>query len=156
MKKASPYILLLLMAVLLFFLKRCKENNTAEQKQNSTASTSKQKASSADVNRDHGFDRRISFIDYSNHAVCRMKCRHITQKEVEDIMQNGKINYSKSDIKNARCPRYALEGITADDQKVRIVFAQCNEKTNVVTVIDLDTDWTCSCPGDDLKYENKN
>jgi hypothetical protein len=75
---------------------------------------------------------------------------------VEDIMQNGKINYNKSDVKNARCPRYAVEGITVDDQKVRIVFAQCNEKTNVVTVIDLDTEWECHCPGDDKKYENKN
>lgn len=85
-----------------------------------------------------------------------MECRHITKSEVEDIMQNGKINYNKSDIKNARCPRYAVEGITKDDQKVRIVFAQCNEKTNVVTVIDLDTDWSCQCPGDDDIYENKN
>ncbi|HLF47272.1 MAG TPA: DUF4258 domain-containing protein [Chitinophagaceae bacterium] len=156
MKKVSPYILLLLMAVLLFFLKRCKENNAAEQKQNSTASTSKQKASSADVNRDRGFDRRTAYLDYSKHASCRMECRHITKSEVEDIMQNGKINYNKSDIKNARCPRYAVEGITKDDQKIRIVFAQCNEKTNVVTVIDLDTDWSCLCPGDDDKYENRN
>jgi hypothetical protein len=156
MKKAAPYILLLMMAVLLFFLKRCKENNASEPKQGNTVSAKKKNGSANVVNRDRGFDRRISYLEYSNHAECRMKCRYITQKEVEDIMQNGKINYNKSDIKNARCPRYALEGITVDDQKVRIVFAQCNEKTNVETVIDLDTEWECHCPGDDKKYENKN
>lgn len=141
------------MAILVIVLKKCKDNNS-EPKIKST--TTSKKSTAIEVNRDRGFDRRISYLDYSNHASCRMKCRHITQKEVEDIMQNGKINYNKSDIKNARCPRYAVEGITVDDQKVRIVFAQCNEKTNVVTVIDLDTDWTCHCPGDDDKYENKN
>jgi ribosome biogenesis GTPase A len=64
-------------------------------------------------------------------------------------MQNGKINYKKSDLQNARCPRYAVEGVTKDKQDVRIVYAQCNESTTVVTVIDLDTEWTCDCPGDD-------
>ncbi|HET6724142.1 MAG TPA: DUF4258 domain-containing protein, partial [Chitinophagaceae bacterium] len=89
-------------------------------------------------------------------AKCRMECRKISQSEVEEIMQAGKINYNKSDLKNARCPRYAVEGVTADNQKVRIVFAQCNEKTQVVTVIDLNTEWTCNCPGDDKKFDNKN
>ena len=96
-----------------------------------------------------GFNRSVSLLRYSQHAKCRMDCRHITQDEVEDIMRGGKINYNKSDLKNARCPRYALEGITKDDQRVRIVYAQCNEATTVVTVIDLDTDFECHCPGDD-------
>ena len=69
--------------------------------------------------------------------------------EVHEIMQNGKINYKKSDLKNGRCPRYAVEGFTSDNQRVRIVFAQCNTNTTVVTVIDLEKDWTCDCPGDD-------
>jgi len=70
-------------------------------------------------------------------------------------MRDGKINYNKSELKNARCPRYAVEGVTQDDQRVRIVFAQCNEKTVVVTVIDLETDYACECPGDDDKYQNR-
>ena len=85
-----------------------------------------------------------------------MQCREILQAEVEEIMQNGKINYNKSDLQNARCPRYVLEGITKDNQRVRIVYAQCNEKTEVVTVIDLETDQICHCPGDDKKYDNRN
>jgi len=84
-----------------------------------------------------------------------MECRHISQTEVEDIMRNGSINYNKSDLQNARCPRYAAEGVTRDGQRVRIVYAQCNESTTVVTVIDLETDFECHCPGDDDKYKNK-
>lgn len=85
-----------------------------------------------------------------------MACRKISQTEVEEIMKDGKINYNKSDAKASPCPVYALEGITKDDQKVRIVFGQCDYKTKVITCIDLNTDWECHCPGDDDKYKNKN
>jgi hypothetical protein len=84
-----------------------------------------------------------------------MQCRKITQAEVEDIMREGRINYSKSDLQNARCPRYALEGTTTDAQHVRIVYAQCNESTTVVTVIDLEHEYTCHCPGDENSSNNQ-
>ena len=146
-RKAAPLILVAILAVLLFVARRCKNEQTTRSKTN----VSNTKRSTDAVDRDKDFDRRISYIEYSNHAKCRMQCRKISQAEVEEIMQDGKINYNKSDLQNTRCPRYAVEGVTADDQEVRIVFAQCNEKTTVVTVIDLDTEWSCSCPGDDKK-----
>ena len=152
-RKALPYLLLLALVVITIAIRKCKSSN--EPKPNPKTNTDKRDPS-AEVNRDHGFDRRVSYLQYSNHAKCRMDCRHITQAEVEEIMKDGKINYNKSDINNARCPRYALEGVTTDRQDVRIIFAQCNEATTVVTVIDLDTEWTCHCPGDDNKYENRN
>jgi len=147
-KKAAPIILVFALAALVFIIRQCKDERgtNVNPKSKSTATT----------NRDNGFDRRISYLEYSKHAKCRMECRRISQAEVEEIMHDGKINYNKSDLQNARCPRYAVEGITVDNQKVRIIFAQCNEKTEVVTVIDLDTEWSCDCPGDDKKYYNKN
>jgi hypothetical protein len=155
MKKAAPLIIIIILAGLLFGIRQCKHEKITKPETNVTNNDNRVKPTGA-VDRDKGFDRRISYIEYSNHAKCRMQCRKISQAEVEDIMQQGKINYNKSDLQNARCPRYAVEGITKDDQKVRIVFAQCNEKTEVVTVIDLETDWTCSCPGDDKKFDNRN
>jgi hypothetical protein len=152
-KKWAPYILILVLGAALLIIKTCKNNNQTQPKPKVTNNNNDP---STNVDRDHGFDRRSSYLEYSNHAKCRMQCRHISQAEVEDIMRNGKINYNKSDLQNARCPRYALEGVTGDNQDVRIVFAQCNEKTEVVTVIDLDTEWQCSCPGDDDKYKNRN
>jgi len=155
LKKAFPLILVVALGLLLFGVRRFKQESAAKPSTNVSANRN------GEVNRDKGFDRRISYLEYSNHAKCRMECRKISQAEVQEIMQQGKINYNKSDIQSQspsgpRCPRYALEGVTTDDQKVRIIFAQCNEKTTVVTVIDLDTDWTCHCPGDDKKYDNKN
>lgn len=148
LKKAAPIILVIALATLVFIIRQCKDERGANDSTKSKSTTT--------TNRDKGFDRRISYLEYSRHAKCRMECRRISQAEVEEIMQEGKINYNKSDLQNARCPRYAVEGITGDDQKVRIVFAQCNDKTEVVTVIDLDTEWSCDCPGDDKKYDNRN
>lgn len=156
LKKYAPYLLiglLLLVLVLVQWLKKDPANPAPSPKPRTTTTT---KDPASRVDRDRGFDRRISFIEYSNHAKCRMACRKISQAEVEEIMRDGTINYKKSDLQNARCPRYALEGRTRDDQRVRIIFAQCNESTTVVTVIDLETDYKCDCPGDDKKYQNKN
>lgn len=153
-KKAAPLILVALLAVLLFAARRCNNEQSSTSKTNVPKTNTKRNTDAID--RDKGFDRRISYLEYSNHAKCRMQCRKISQVEVEEIMQKGKINYNKSDIQSrspsgARCPRYAVEGVTADDQEVRIIFAQCNEMTTVVTVVDLDREWSCSCPGDDKK-----
>jgi hypothetical protein len=152
-KKWLPYIIIILLAIAVFAIKKWQQKTEPGPKPKTT--NNRKDPGSNPTNRDRGFDRRISFLQYSNHAKCRMQCRHISQAEVEQIMQDGEINYTKSDLKNARCPRYAVEGLTKDDQRVRIVYAQCNESTTVVTVIDLGTDWSCDCPGDDDKYKNK-
>jgi hypothetical protein len=142
------------LAVILFFLKRCTGNNTTNPKKQVTTNNDR-KTEPSEVNRNRGFDRRVSYIEYTEHAKCRMQCRKISQAEVEEIMKDGKINYSKSDVEEKPCPTYALEGVTHDNQRVRIVFAQCDFKTKVVTTIDLNTDWECHCPGDDSKHKNK-
>ncbi|MBX2887546.1 MAG: DUF4258 domain-containing protein [Ferruginibacter sp.] len=90
------------------------------------------------------FERNIALLNYSKHAQCRMGCRHIDKEEVEDILQNGKFNYQRTE-EDEKGVTYAMEGITKDNQMVRIVFAPHSDKITVVTVIDLDTDWPCSC-----------
>jgi Domain of unknown function (DUF4258) len=149
---------MLLMIAAIIIIKQCKKGNepVPKPKTDVTDTDRPRDPASNNTGRDKGFDRRTAFLEYSNHAKCRMQCRKISQAEVEEIMNEGKINYKKSDLQNARCPRYAVEGRTRDEQRVRIVFAQCNNKTVVVTVIDLETDFECHCPGDDDKYKNRN
>lgn len=73
-----------------------------------------------------------------------MDCRHIDESEVKEILEKGEINYKKSETA-ARNPKYAVEGMTHDNQQVRIIFAQDDGETVVVTVIDLDHEWQCDC-----------
>ncbi len=155
-RKWAPYILIALLLIAVIVIRQFKNSNEPAPKPKVTNTDKPKDPASNPTDRDKGFDRRTALLEYSNHAKCRMKCRKISQAEVEEIMRNGNINYNKSDLQNARCPRYAVEGETSDDQRVRIVYAQCNESTTVVTVIDLETDFKCSCPGDDDKYKNRN
>lgn len=151
MKKFLPYLLILVLLVVLFFVRRAQNTDTDPK----TKKDTEKKSTATEKNRNRGFDRRTEFLEYTLHAKCRMQCRHITQEEVKDIMRNGKINYSKSNVNAHPCPEYALEGTTDDNQRVRIIFAQCDYKTKVVTCIDLGKDWTCDCPGDDKQHGNK-
>jgi hypothetical protein len=101
--------------------------------------------------RQRGFDRRLSTLEYTQHARCRMQCRHISQNDINDVMRSGEINYAKSDLDDKPCPTYALQGYTNDGQHLRVVFAQCETKTKVVTAYDLEEDFECHCPGDEKK-----
>ncbi len=152
--KKTPYIFLAILAILAIILVKVKENREQGTDKPKKEIVSKKSSKAKDVNRDLGFDRRTSYIEYTVHAKCRMSCRNISQAEVEEMMIDGKINYRKSDVKAIPCPVYSVEGITKDAQMVRIVFGQCDNKTKVITVVDLETDWKCDCPGDDRKYKN--
>lgn len=150
MKKVIPLIFLIA-AVAVVLILRSTQGEPPVQKNTSGAKEPSQEAS-----RDHGFNRRISYLEYTQHAKCRMNCRHISQSEVQEILQNGIINYRKSNSDARPCPVYALEGISSDNQRLRIVFAQCDNTTKVVTCIDLEKEWQCHCPGDNNKFDNRN
>lgn len=84
-------------------------------------------------------------LKYTRHARCRMACRHVTEVEVVEILENGRVNTEKSNPHDEPCPTYALEGYSEEGQHLRVVFAPCEDTTSVVTCIDLDKDWSCSC-----------
>jgi hypothetical protein len=144
MKKAWPYIFLVMLVVVALLIKR--SGNTGGAKRAATTEGN-------DINRNSGLDRRVSFLEYTQHGRCRMDCRRVTQEEVKYILQNGQINYRKSEAGGRPCPVYAIEGYSPEKQHLRVVFAQCDATTKVVTCIDLDHDFECHCPGDDNKHE---
>ncbi|ACU63981.1 DUF4258 domain-containing protein [Chitinophaga pinensis] len=84
-------------------------------------------------------------LKYTRHARCRMECRHVTEAEVVGILETGSVNNEKSNPQDEPCPTYALEGYSEEGQHLRVVFAPCEDTTSVVTCIDLDKDWSCSC-----------
>lgn len=140
-KKILPVLLLILMAVLPLAIRRC--NDTLQPAGSAEKNTS---ANTRVINKEQvKFDRSVTNLFFTKHAKCRMKCRHITQKEVKDILVNGTINYNKSDLNDARGPAYAVEGVTKDRQKVRIIFAPKKQHLTVVTVIDFGQEYICNC-----------
>lgn len=135
LKKYAPYILLALAGLLLLWVKSHQQHgNVREQLELVTDA----------VNTNEGFSRQPEKITYTRHARCRMDCRHISEADVKELIQNGKLNKEKvqeSDMGKT----YPLDGKTTGDKMLRIVVAPKKNDLVVVTVIDLDTDWPCDC-----------
>lgn len=133
-KKTGPFIFLILLFVASVWLQSKNQDVEIEQNQSSIHVDNR------------GLNRNPQQINYSKHARCRMDCRKVSEIEVEELLQNGRINYKKSDLQGESCrKKYAVEGVSRDKQKLRIIFAPCAEEVTVVTVIDLDTEWDCAC-----------
>ncbi|MGZ4035163.1 MAG: DUF4258 domain-containing protein [Bacteroidia bacterium] len=91
-------------------------------------------------------------LEFSEHAACRMQCRHITEAEIREILGkgetkgSGKVNYNKSNVHEKPYPTYAIEGVTAGGKNLRIVIADCDTISKVVTTIDLKMENdSCDC-----------
>jgi hypothetical protein len=137
MKKLLPYVLLLLLAIVTITIKQCGKAS-AKKATNTTVAT--------DVKQPRGLNRHPSHINYSKHAKCRMDCRHIDASEITDILENGTINYKKSELQGEDCKKkYAVEGYSKDKQHLRVIFAPCADEVTVVTCIDIGTEWACDC-----------
>ena len=82
-------------------------------------------------------------IVYTKHALCRIDCRQISKSEVAKTISAGEINHKKSDPNALPCPTYAYE--TSAGRKLRIVVGACPNKTKIITAIDLNRKFNCSC-----------
>ena len=85
-------------------------------------------------------------LEYTKHGSCRMQCRGISEEEIKSLLKEGKINYDKSEVHDKPCGTYAVEGKTKDGQQVRIIIADCDTISKVVTAIDLNVEHdSCDC-----------
>jgi len=85
-------------------------------------------------------------LELTQHGECRMACRGITLEEIKSLLKSGKVNYDKSEVRAEPCGKYAVEGTTADGQSIRVIIADCDTISKVVTAIDLKMENdTCDC-----------
>lgn len=105
--------------------------------------------------RKEAFDRTPMHLNYTKHALCRMDCRRISKEDVREIMEKGIINFNRSNRRDRPCPTFALQGETGDGEKLRVIFAQCNDETKVVTCYNLEEEYDCYCPGDERKRQDQ-
>lgn len=104
--------------------------------------------------RKEAFDRSPRQLTYTKHALCRMNCRQIDKGEIREIMEKGIINFNKSNRRDRPCPTFTLQGRTSSGESLRVIFAQCDKETKVITCYNLEEEFACSCPGDEKKNRN--
>mgnify|MGYP003399498355 FL=1 len=144
LKKYFPYIILLAAALLLFYIKKHQRGTTPAKPKIDQVIRTDDYPVADNTKTDEPFNRHTNNLIYTKHARCRMECRHIDESEVKEVLEDGKMNYSKIE-ESDKGKSYPLEGYTHDKQHVRIVFAPKKENLVVVTVIDLDNEWPCNC-----------
>src|SRR5215469_1822537 len=83
------------------------------------------------------FNRHPSHLIYTHHALCRMDCRHISKEDIDEVMAKGIIFLNKSNLDDKPCPTFALQGYTKENDDIRVIFAQCDDETKVVTCYNL-------------------
>jgi hypothetical protein len=84
-------------------------------------------------------------IILTKHAKCRMSCRNVSDLEIKEALTEGHLNIKKSDRFDKPCPTYAIEDRSMDGQLLRIVCADCDKNTKIITVIDLENEYSCNC-----------
>ena len=80
-----------------------------------------------------------------------MDCRHISRDDISEILEKGIINVNKSNRFNRPCPIFALQGTTSEGESIRIILAQCDAETKIITCYNLKEEFECHCPGDENK-----
>ena len=93
--KKAGFLFLLILVVAALFISRWKDLQQQGDKEKTL--------------RERSFDRRISKLEYTKHALCRMDCRQISKNDINDIMNSGEVNYAKTDVNDKPCPTYALQ-----------------------------------------------
>lgn len=87
-----------------------------------------------------------SKVIFSDYALCIMKCRNISEADVQHILLNGDVNFSESDIRNAVCPSYAFEGNTIAGTSLRVVCTACDSVAHISTAVFMNAPAdTCRC-----------
>lgn len=83
---------------------------------------------------------------YVNHALCRMRCRDIDKRLVEEVYRKGELNCKKSGIRNGAL-RFALEKEDFQGDRIRVIVEDDNDKDQhiIITVIRLGKDDLCEC-----------
>lgn len=141
MKKLAPFILLTILGIVAYTLINYKSSDKANN-----PSKKQTTVVAPDAKQPRGLNRHPSHINYSKHAQCRMACRHIDASEIQDILENGTINYKKSELQGEDCrKKYAVEGYSKDNQHLRVIFAPCADEVTVITCIDIGQEWACDC-----------
>lgn len=90
-------------------------------------------------------------IEYSQLALCRMNCWNITANEITELIKNGEINISASDIKNKPCPLFVVQGLTKKNRNLYAEIIQCGRVAKVANCSYLNPETGCPCEGEVIR-----
>jgi|SRR6185312_193908 len=85
-------------------------------------------------------------MQYSDTAICEMKCEKVDTVEVKEAMLAGKVNSKQSQDFNQHHPLFNFDGGTKKGKQLNVICMQFDSITRVIYVHDLARKDTCKCP----------
>lgn len=92
--------------------------------------------------------RNPSRIEYTQLALCRMDCHHISANDMTDIIKNGEINSASSDLRKRPCPIFTVGGVTKKGMRLSVIIEQCGTVARITNCYNPDETIICHCPED--------
>jgi hypothetical protein len=80
-----------------------------------------------------------------------MKCYRFTANDITEVLKNGEVNFSESDINEWPCPIFAIRGVTNGGKKLGILVAQCGRVAKIRSCDKTDVKNNCDCPAEQTK-----
>ena len=78
-------------------------------------------------------------------GACQVKCLNISEETIKDLMANGNVNFSESQVHNSECPVYAVEGDGFPEGELKAFFKKCDSLTILASVSYIDKSNRCAC-----------
>lgn len=85
-------------------------------------------------------------LTFSDKATCLMECENITKDAIDDLLENGDVNFGESDVRGGPCPSYVIEGETTDGRSLRLEFVKCDSIAELILASDINKKGDCNCP----------
>jgi len=85
-------------------------------------------------------------MQYSDTALCQMKCQQIDTVEVKESFTYGKVDTKKSQDFHVPHPLYNFTGQTRNGRSLNVICMEMDSITRVIYVHDMAMKDTCKCP----------
>ena len=84
-------------------------------------------------------------LHISLQGACQLNCLDLSEEIIKELLINGDVNFSESQVHDAKCPVYAIDGSDYPGGKLRVFFEQCDSITVLASALYLNNPHNCGC-----------
>ena len=74
-----------------------------------------------------------------------LHCLDLSEEIIKELLINGDVNFSESEVHDAKCPVYAIDGSDYPGGELRVFFEQCDSITVLASALYLNNPHNCGC-----------
>jgi len=84
-------------------------------------------------------------LQVSTLGACQAKCLNISEENIKELLSQGDVNFSKSQVHDLNCPIYAIDTDDFPGGELRAFFEKCDSITILASIEHIDKQEPCNC-----------